>query len=69
MFGKMRRRKMGENLRSRAPKDASTIARPKISDVGTFCLGREDSAPEIESRWDERRRLDFENNIGDVWNA
>jgi len=50
---------MGENLKFRVPDDPSAIARPKILDVETFCLRCEDSAPEIESRWDKRRRLDL----------
>ena len=52
---------MGKNLKFRVPDDPSAIARPKISNVETFCLGCKDSVPEIESRWDERRRLDFYN--------
>jgi len=58
---KVRRRKIGENLRSRGPNDPSVIAGPKISDVGMLCRWYEDSAPETESKWDEGRRLDFGN--------
>jgi len=46
---------MGENLRSRGLNDPSAMTRLKISDVGTFCLGCEDSAPENGSRWDGKR--------------
>jgi len=35
---KMRRRKMGENLRSRGSSDPSATKELKISDVGAFCL-------------------------------
>jgi len=57
---------MSKNLKFRVPDDPSAIARPKILNVETFCLGCEDSASEFESRWDERKDVLILATMGDV---
>jgi len=60
---------LNENLKVRVPDDPSTMVRPKILNVETFCLKCDDSASEFELRWDEGKDVWILTPKGDVWNA
>jgi len=57
---KMKRWKLGENLKVRVPGDPSVMIELKILSVETFCFGGLRQRVRIETRWEDERRPNFD---------